>query len=153
MKLILGLCAGLAFSCASLRPASDRGVVLDDVALSELRFCSRSGPGNIERTWVPRERDVRRFEARLGTVHNLRATGCCFAGARIRDVDRYYRQYIGIVVDQVPLIYVNALGVHGEPEEWREVVVDVCDGGLSAWGVLYDPRTGYFWDLAVNGVA
>jgi hypothetical protein len=29
----------------------------------------------------------------------------------------------------------------------------VCDGGLSAWGALYDPETRRFSELAFNGVA
>jgi hypothetical protein len=56
------------------------------------------------------------------------------------------------------VIYVNAFaydtsaaheGVPAWP--WRERLMDMCDGGPSAWGVLFYPVAGVFTDFEFNG--
>lgn len=94
------------------------------------------------------------MEEKLGQIQRLRVKGCCIRGARIRDVNDYYRQYVGVVVDGRRLIYVNAYAAD-EPLEGLKTtpVTGWCDGGESAWGVLYDAESKRFFDLAVNGLA
>jgi hypothetical protein len=36
---------------------------------------------------------------------------------------------------------------------WRTNLVDICDGGESVWGALYDTGSGQFSDLLTNGFA
>jgi len=70
---------------------------------------------------------------------------------QVADPEDFYMQYIGIVVKGKRLIYINAFAFE-EPPSWKEHAVITCDGGVD-WGVLYDPETGKFSDLAINGVA
>ncbi len=71
---------------------------------------------------------------------------------RIAHPENCYRQYIPVIIAKRALIYVNAFcGI--EVPSWRTHFVTICDGGESVWGVLYDPTTGEFSDLEVNGVA
>ena len=37
-------------------------------------------------------------------------------------------------------------------DQWKEFAIIICDGG-NAWGVIYDPQTGKFSNLSVNGIA
>ena len=90
------------------------------------------------------------LEANLGQLRRLRSNQCCFPGAKIQDLNRYGRQYLGLVIDGRRMIYI--IGVYGTstpgPGLW-----DFCDGGCDLFGVLYDPETERFSDLAFNGFA
>jgi hypothetical protein len=59
---------------------------------------------------------------------------------------------LGIIVGERKLIYVNGFPKDLVPKDWRERFVTVCDGGVSFWGVLYDPQAKTFFDLEANGV-
>jgi hypothetical protein len=73
-------------------------------------------------------------------------------GIRIDHPENCYRQYVPVLVAGRKLIYVNAFcGI--ELPYWRTQFVAICDGGESVWGALYDPTSGEFSDLEVNGVA
>lgn len=82
----------------------------------------------------------------------MRAEKCCLLGRWVKDVGAYYRQYIGVVVDGKRWVYVNAFWEEGAPSGWKREMEIYCDGGPASWGVLYDPVTGRFEGLAVNGV-
>ena len=71
---------------------------------------------------------------------------------QIEHPDRYYRQYLGINIDDHKFIFINAFCDDKPPETWSESLIDVCDGGCS-WGVVYDVATGQFSHLEMNGVA
>jgi len=92
------------------------------------------------------------MERQFGDVRRLRG-GCCVRGWRISDLKGYYLQYVGIVAKGRKLVYVNAFRSSGPPESWRTQPEVVCDGGPYAWGVVYDPGTREFFDLAVNGIS
>ena len=72
---------------------------------------------------------------------------------RINDPTQFYRQYLGIVIKGRRMIYLNAFGFPGGDPQWRKRFVRICDGGGSVWGALYDPLTGEFSDLEINGLA
>ncbi len=114
--------------------------------------CSRPGPPEFSDTWQPTGADIELMESRLPRVKGLRAKGCCMEGAQVEDPGHFYMQYVGIVVKGKRLIYINAFADDDPPESWKKEAYIVCDGGTD-WGVLYDPETGKFSDLAVNGVA
>lgn len=105
--------------------------------------------------------DATLVERDLGKVQRMKATGCCFVGGRIRDVDLYLRQYAGVIVGGRRYIYINAFAA-GLLDEWPEQVVEpqwkrvafiTCDGGRAFWGALYDPETRRFSELSINGSA
>ena len=71
------------------------------------------------------------------------------AGKTVADPEKYFMQYVGIVLNGKKLIYINAFPDPGPDGYWKEHTISICDGGNS-WGVLYDPTTGQFFDLAIN---
>jgi hypothetical protein len=125
-----------------LLPESKEGAVL--------RLCSRRGP-KVDCTWKATEQDITTLESNLRRISSLRSTGSV-KGISIAHPEDCYRQYIPVIVARRKLIYVNAFcGI--EVPGWRTDFVTICDGGESVWGVLYDPTTGEFSDLEVNGIA
>ena len=117
---------------------------------SVIRLCSRRGP-KVDGSWKPAERDIATLESNLARISRLQSRGT-LKGIRILHPENCYRQYIPVTIAGSKLIYVNAFcGI--EDPGWRKQFVDICDGGESVWGVLYNPTTGEFSDLEVNGVA
>jgi len=94
------------------------------------------------------------MESRLDRISLLRRAGL-FTGKQIENPSRYYRQYVGIVVGERKLIYLNAFceKVVKQSGDWRKNPVDVCDGGDCFWSAVYDTSSGEFSDLQVNGIA
>jgi hypothetical protein len=92
------------------------------------------------------------MEERIDNIRSLRA-GCCIRGTRITNLDGYYLQYAGIVVNDRKLIYVNAFWGSPPSDAWLTQPVMFCDGGSGSWGVLYDPERRVFSELHVNGIA
>lgn len=135
--------------CTGARIGSSSYTVLD-AALAEatVNQCSRVNPA-IEGSWNPSESDIGLLERHLPDLLELPSTACCNPGARLSALDAYHRQYVGVLVGGRRLIYVNAFPV-AHAEDTR-VPFEVCDGGASFWGVLFDPETAAFSDLAFNG--
>ena len=100
-------------------------------------------------SWEPTADDIEKLESRLSRVSKLQSQ----RGEFIADPSSYYRQYIGIIVGGRKLIYVNAFDYGMLRSDWRKRLINICDGGTSAWGVLYDPKTSEFSELATNGRA
>src|SRR5215510_893772 len=106
------------------------------------QLCSRPGPPKFQGTWKPTDNDIQSMESRLSRISRLR-TQSGIAGVKIQHPDRYYRQYLGIMIDGRKFVFINAFCDDKPPETWRELLVDVCDGGCS-WGVVYDVAKGEF---------
>jgi hypothetical protein len=133
--------------------------VLPENAASTLAHpCSRSGPPRFEKTWLPTQVDVQALESRLDRISSLSSVGL-IPKERIVNPRRYYRQYVGIVLGNRKLIYLNAFCqkpddvVVRQGGDWRQNPIDVCDGGDCFWSAVYDPVSGEFSDLQVNGIA
>ncbi len=128
-------------------------------ALPLVQQCSRAAPA-AEATWQPSPSDIARLEADLPRLEGLQSTECCISGQSIKNVDAYLRQYVGLVVARKRYIYVNAIPLQSfdnwPPQvplpNWRTTAHVICDGGPSHWGVLYDPVTRQFSELAFNGI-
>jgi hypothetical protein len=122
------------------------------MAKDAVQHCSREAP-KVTKGWTPSQQDLDSLEAHLPELRNLKSDGKGLGanGDSIPDPERYYRQYVGVVVHGHRYIYVNAiLSVHGD---WQTEIQDICDGGTSTWGVLYDPATCKFSDLRTGGYA
>lgn len=137
---------GILASPTALGEETAKSVVLDGQhARALLKQCSRASPSRFKATWAPSESDIKEAEAQLPTL-------------QVKDVYDYYRQYVGIVIGDRKLIYVNAfhsafLELADLKERWRREPVMVCDGGKAFWGAVYDPQTKKFSGLALNGQA
>jgi hypothetical protein len=116
-------------------------------AISQL--CSRSGP-KIEGSWKPTKDDIDGLESSLSLISKLKSEGDK-SDVHIKTPSSYYRQYLGVLVDGRRLIYLNAFAPSLLRSDWRDRLVDICDGGTIAWGVLYDPEKREFSRLTANG--
>jgi hypothetical protein len=134
-----------------------RSVVLPERSAAAVRNqCSRADVPNFEATWKPSPNDVEALENRLHELNPILYRGGASSKHRTPlhvDVNHYYRQYCGLVVDGKRLIYINALLSGLVDSNWRTEPFVICDGGWSAWGVLYDPTNGHFSQLYINGLA
>jgi len=139
-------------SCAATVVPPGRSVVLPaSESEAALRLCSRSGPANVEGSWDVPTDVVVTLKQDFHKLSRLKATGCCFLGGRIRNPESYFRQYLGLVVGGKRVVYVNAFKSAATHPRWQSAPVGVCDGGSDYWGVLYEPESRRFYDLAING--
>jgi len=122
-----------------------------DQAAILIHQCTRESPIAIQDVWMPEAPVIKRLNAGLHDITKLRSTLCCGAGERVADVGRHNLQYAGLVIEGRKLIYINALPVDSTYTDWRNMAVLACDPSKDFWGVLYDPATGAFSDLAFNG--
>ena len=121
--------------------------------------CSRYAP-IIEGSWNPSEQQIKELENHIFKISELTADSCCIIGQKVNDVNKFYRQYVGVIVNGQKLIYINAfpnfefdnLPKNYKKPDWRKEPYTVCDGGEYYWGVLYNPLTKEFRELAFNGV-
>ena len=118
-----------------------------------LEPCSRPGPGEGAGGWLVPEDIAARLDLDLPKLRKLTSSTCCFLGGRVDDPGIYFRQYFGVIIGGRKLVYVNGVGRRGADGSWRTSAFSVCDGGSEFWGVLYDPETRTFSDLAFNGSA
>lgn len=146
-------------STVALPAEGTRSTVLPESAAQLLAHpCSRSGPPRFEKSWRPTRADIQALESRLDRISLLRSAGL-IRGEQIENPSRYYRQYVGLVVGGRKLIYLNAFCKKPEDVvvrqggDWRQNPIDVCDGGDCFWSAVYDPNSGEFSDLQVNGIA
>ena len=112
--------------------------------------CSRWPPA-IDGGWDISPEDLVQLEVDFARIAALEAHRCCADGARVPDPLAFHRQVVGVVYDGRRMIYVSAVGKTEPDPSWHAEPVRVCDGGATFWGVLYDPLTREFSELAVNG--
>ena len=114
--------------------------------------CSRPGPPPFDGTWTPTRAQVSALKVHLPGLVGMKATGCCLQERSIKTLSNVRVQVVGLVlVGGKRVFYLNGLsGMEGE-ESWRTKADVVCDGGDAFWGVIFDPATDAFSDLAFNG--
>jgi hypothetical protein len=103
----------------------------------------------IQGTWIPTPEQIQELEAQLPGF--LATTTNVSSDLPIR-LDGYWRHYAGFVADGRAFIMINAFCESGG-SEWESQPVIVMDGGDCFFHVIYDPTTGTFIDLMVNGDA
>ena len=141
--VVLGAAVSL-LGCQHAPGPTISGALLPPSEAATLRRpCSRPGPPQFEAVWLPSDDDIALLNSRLPRIRRLRAA-CCIRGARIDDLRHYSIYFLPIVSSGRRLIYV--VGSH-------DGALNVCDGGEAHWGAIYDPVTGSFSELFVNGVA
>lgn len=120
-------------------------ITRQSVAEQVLDTCSRDSParhpGQISGYWEPSHQQIEQLESRQDALTPT-----------IAEPREFDRQYVGVVIQGQQLIYINAFKLPNDPpvKPAREAI-KVCDGGSAFWGALYDPQTGAFSQIAVNG--
>jgi hypothetical protein len=141
----------LLLPASMMGQTKSRAVVLPETAADQvIQLCSRPGPPKFSGAWKPTEADIQKMEAHLSRIAGLR-TESGVVGVQIEHPDRYYRQYVGIIIENRKFVFINAFCNDKPTEDWGERIIDYCDGGCS-WGVVYDIGTGKFYPLEMNGV-
>ena len=122
-----------------------------------LRQCSRSVPEKVESYFELATTDIQNVENNFKKILSVKATGCCLIGGKIKKLEGYGFQYLGIVIGNQKYIYINAFRIE-TPEDittfyknWKSEPIMVCDGGVSFWGVLFDVEKKLFCQLSING--
>ena len=120
-------------------------------ALQLAHQCSRTAPSPITAVWQPTYEQIAALEPKLSSL--LAGQLATYSKDRFSAAD-YYRQYGGLVVGGKQIIYVN--GFHRrlmatDGANWLTRAVLICDGGIIAFGVEYDPATGTFSHFTFNG--
>jgi hypothetical protein len=119
-----------------------------------VRSCTRHGP-QAEKFWDPKFDEIMAAERRL-PLYLERARDC---GTSLHPVNRYLRQYVGIVVNGRRLLYLNAFEAENytmikklvpEIANWRTHPYDKCHAGMDHWGVEYDVEKEAFANLICN---
>ncbi len=146
---------GFLWSCfpRPLMKPDHYAVLPGEAAYALTKQCSRVGAPAFEDTWQPGEEDIRAMERHFGKLQRMRSKICCLSKARMDDINLYFRQYVGIVVQGRRLIYINAFRADHVGRLTRYDPQITCDGGNNYWGVVYDPKTGRFFDLSFNGIS
>lgn len=153
LAFLLGalLCSAPAAAKSLLNP--QWGTIFQAAQAGQLAHqCSRPSPSPVSGTWQPSFAQIAAMEPKLSDA--LTAQLVPYSKSRPSAAD-YYRQYGGLVVNGRQVIYVNGFYrglLMGTPQtNWLTRAVLICDGGIIAFGVEYDPATGVFSHFAFNG--
>ena len=112
--------------------------------------CSRFAPRPDGKYWLPSSSEIEALEESLEGYfsENLRQLDW-LVGRRLR---KYRGQYVGFERAGVGYIYASYLS---ESRRMNEVAngqaLITCDGGSSAWGIVYNPSTGELSEFFGNG--
>jgi hypothetical protein len=107
--------------------------------------------GNVSGTWTPAVADVAKLEAELPAFLQRAEDPWLRPDPPIWErVPDYMRQYLGIVEEGEEIIYANFFCTINDMD-WHNEYVFVLDGGDCFFQVKYNPQSGEFFDLSVNG--
>lgn len=145
---LLGACAttrGPASVSTAIKAGQSWVVTRNSTAAQVLDTCSRDSParhdGAVSGYWVPTVEQVAQLETRLAQLQ-----------PEITDPGAYDRQYVGILYRGRRAIYVNAFRPHDDSDLDPSIdAVRACGGGSGFWGAVFDPASGSFSEIAVNG--
>lgn len=99
---------------------------------------------------TPSQAEVLALENQLGPY--LQETAPRDYPGPLRDLSEYKRQYLGILVNEQQVIFVNFFcNAHGL--DWSHEFVFIADGGSCYFEVKYNLETGEFFDLSIHGEA
>src|SRR5437868_4156930 len=129
MRYLISFLIILLTLSMSAAQTNTRWVLLPDSEADHAKqLCSRPGPPKFSGTWKPTQKEIQTMESRLTRVSRLR-TRSGILGVRIKHADRYYRQYLGIIIKNRKFIFINAFCDDTPPEFWQQTLIDTCDGG------------------------
>jgi hypothetical protein len=138
-RVALALTLSVLNACAA---PGDVTIMSESVGPKLLTPCSRSAP-HVDAFWKADAATVAEAETHLWQIVFLNPT--------IYQPRRYHRQYVGVVIGQSRLLYLNAFDLFGTTDFDSGEPIVGCDGGSNFFGVIYDPKARRFRDLAING--
>jgi hypothetical protein len=105
----------------------------------------------VEDAWTPSAEDVAKLEAELPAYLQTAENPWLRADPPIWEREpEYMRQYLGIVEDGEEIIYANFFCTINDMD-WHSEFVFVMDGGDCFFQVKFNPESGEFFELYVNG--
>ncbi|MGE5626333.1 MAG: hypothetical protein ACM3ZT_12385 [Bacillota bacterium] len=114
-----------------------------------LKQCSREVPQNVSDYWTPTDQQVASLQSALDDY--LRRHSADRGNVLSYPLDTYHGQYAGIVSGGKRLIYGNFYIHQADWLHEDTQPVNVCDGGRSFFGVVFDPDANQILDVAFNG--
>ncbi|HEV2133903.1 MAG TPA: hypothetical protein VGR47_06530 [Terracidiphilus sp.] len=102
-------------------------------------------------SWQPSRADLATLEAALPQISRMKAQPR--DPRHIADPNRYFLQYLPIVQRGKKQIFVSAFCDAPAGDKWRSHLYIVVDGGECYWQVYFDPTSGKFVNLIINGRA
>jgi hypothetical protein len=103
----------------------------------------------VQGSWTPTPEQIATLESTLPTYLKSAPNAAADLHERVGD---YQRQYAGYVTEGRALIMVNAF-CSSPGADWTSQPVFVADGGDCFFSVSYEPASGSFEDLRINGDA
>lgn len=97
--------------------------------------------------WTPSDSQVAALEQALPIYLNR-----AWPQGPLPDLSTYRFQYIGMVRDAEPIIYINAF-CQASGDEWKDLLVVVDDGGPCYFQLYYHPDGSRFSGLTINAEA
>ncbi len=157
LRLLPLLAAALAAGCAStggvpgstvpttVRAGQSWVITRPVVASQVLDTCSRDSParhpGEVTGYWAPSRQQIDQLEAALAQLQ-----------PQVANPGDFDRQYVGIETGEQRLIYINAFKLPEDSElDPARTAIRVCGGGAQFWGAVYDPQSGQFSAIELNG--
>ena len=132
-----------------------RGVIFPATKASSLTFHCGKHRLISDGSWTPSSRDVERLEAKLAPLLAWKLPTTSPTG-EARTVTAYYRQYGGLTVGGMPVIFINGFRENRvelslDRNEWRIDAIDACGGGQQWYfTAVYDPQTDAVSDFAFS---
>ncbi len=103
-------------------------------------------------SWQPTKADLDGLDANLSQISNMKIYGWD-SKIHIDHPDRYFQQYVAVLVSGKRKIFVNAFCDQLIYPDWRDRLVVVSDGDVCFWQALYDTSRQKFSNLRINSRA
>lgn len=130
----------------------DYALLPESEAITFAKMFGENSKTKVE-SWEPTVADIEELEANLLQISTLNENGNG-PSRHIDDPHRYLRQYLAVVLNGKPRIFVNAFCTidADDSNRWRKHFELAADGGTCFWRAVYDPSTRKFSNLMINGV-
>lgn len=138
----------LAGDWAGLSPKGPVGIKIE-AADGIFEQCSRPTPKPSGSLWLPNYYEIAQMEQRL-TEHFRSLDGRLLSDPRW-SLHTYRGQHVGFGIGPQRYIYGAYVDESIADTQLDGEAIVRCDGGPSAWGILYKVETGEFSDFRVNG--
>ena len=130
-------------------------IITPDKGKEMLRQNSRPTPNRVQKFFTLTPGAIDTLLLNFEKITSLKTE----KGKKIRTLNTYGFQYIGVVIKNRKYIYINAFDVkspqylYTKYKNWQTEPVVKSKGGKAYWGVLFDIEEGKFYQLEINETA